>query len=66
VIAPLAHVAGVPIEETLVSFGPALVVALTVATAALRARYRRMRRPGIRLGIAPVSRPRSGGDRARV
>jgi hypothetical protein len=35
---PLAHVAGMPIEETLASFGPALLVACGVAWTRLRAR----------------------------
>ena len=34
---PLAHVGGLPIEETLASFGPALLLALGVARAKLRA-----------------------------
>ena len=38
--APLAHVGGLPIEETLGSVGPALLVALGVAWAKLRARVR--------------------------
>ena len=41
--APLAHVAGLPIEETLASFGPALLVAVGVAWAQLRARLRLLR-----------------------
>lgn len=40
---PLAHIAGLPAEETLGSFGPALLVAVGVAWAQLRARLRRMR-----------------------
>ena len=40
---PLAHVGGLPIEETLGSFGPALLVALGVAWAKLRARLRPVR-----------------------
>jgi hypothetical protein len=38
--APLAHIGGIPIEETLASFGPALLVAFGVAWAQLRARLR--------------------------
>ena len=38
-----AHVGGVPIEETLGSFGPALLVGFGVAWAQLRARLRRVR-----------------------
>lgn len=41
--ATLAHVGGVPIEETLGSLGPALLVGLGVAWANLRARLRRAR-----------------------
>ena len=36
-----AHVAGLPIEETLATGGPALLTALTFAAAGLRARLRR-------------------------
>jgi hypothetical protein len=39
----LAHVLGLPIEETIGSFGPVLVVALAAAAATLRARFRVMR-----------------------
>lgn len=39
--ATLAHVGGLPIEETLGSLGPALLVGLGVAWANLRARLRR-------------------------
>jgi hypothetical protein len=41
--APLAHVGGIPIEETLASLGPALLVAFGVAWANLRAGLRRAR-----------------------
>jgi hypothetical protein len=41
--APFAHVGALPIEETLGSFGPALLVAVGVAWAQLRARLRGMR-----------------------
>jgi len=40
---PLAHIGGLPIEETLGSFGPALLVAFAVTSANVRARLRRMR-----------------------
>jgi len=40
---PFAHVGGIPIEETLGSFGPALLVAFGVARSTLRARLRPMR-----------------------
>jgi hypothetical protein len=39
---PCGHIAGVPIEETLGLFGPALLVALGAAVATLRARIRRL------------------------
>jgi hypothetical protein len=41
--APVAHVGGIPIDETLGSFGPALLVCLGVAWAKLRARLGRVR-----------------------
>jgi hypothetical protein len=39
--APFAHIGAIPIEETLGSFGPALLVAFGVAWAQLRARLQR-------------------------
>jgi hypothetical protein len=39
----IAHVGGIPIEETLASFGPALLVGFGVAWAKLRARFRPVR-----------------------
>ena len=41
--APLAHVGGIPIEETIGSFGPALIVGGGVAWAKLRDRLRHPR-----------------------
>ena len=41
--APFAHIGGIPIEETLGSLGPALLVAFGVASAQLRARLRPVR-----------------------
>jgi hypothetical protein len=41
--APLAHIGAIPIEETLGSLGPALLVAFGVAWAQLRARLRPVR-----------------------
>jgi hypothetical protein len=38
---PFAHVGGLPIEETLGSFGPAVLLGLGVGWAKLRARLRR-------------------------
>jgi uncharacterized membrane protein len=40
---PFAHIGGIPIEETLASLGPALLVAFGVAWAQLRARLRPLR-----------------------
>jgi hypothetical protein len=40
---PIAHAGGIPIEETLGSFGPALLLGLGVAWTQLRARLRRVR-----------------------
>jgi hypothetical protein len=40
---PLGHLGGIPIEETLGVFGPALLVGLGVAWAQLRACLRRVR-----------------------
>jgi hypothetical protein len=39
-----AHLAGMPVEETLAGLGPALLVACGAAAAAVRARWRRLRR----------------------
>jgi hypothetical protein len=47
---PFAHIAGIPIEETLGSFGPVLLLALTATTATVRARWRRSHRAGDRRG----------------
>jgi hypothetical protein len=41
--APFAHIGGVPVEETLGSLGPAVLVAFGVAWAQLRARLRPVR-----------------------
>ena len=40
---PFAHIAGIPVEETLGSLGPVLLVAFGVAWAQLRARLRPVR-----------------------
>jgi hypothetical protein len=40
---PFAHVGGIPLEETLGSLGPALLVGFGAASAKLRARLRRVR-----------------------
>jgi hypothetical protein len=53
---PFAHVGGIPIEETLASLGPALLVGVAATWANLRARLRGARR---RAG-AHALRARSG------
>lgn len=50
---PCAHLFGIPVEETLGSYGPALLLAGGAAAVALRARFRRVR---IRAG-ARTTRP---------
>jgi hypothetical protein len=53
---PLAHVGGIPIEETIGSFGPALVVGVGVTWAKLRDRLRHppaLKRPRARSGTRP-------------
>jgi hypothetical protein len=40
---PSAHIGGIPVEETLASFGPAVLIVLGAAAATLRGRLRRMR-----------------------
>jgi hypothetical protein len=43
----IAHVGGIPVEETLGMYGPALLLVLGAASASVRARLRRLRRgPG--------------------
>jgi hypothetical protein len=41
---PLAHVGGIPIEEAVGSYGPALILAVGVASAQLRARVKNRKR----------------------
>jgi hypothetical protein len=41
---PVAHVAGIPIEETLALYGPAVLLVAGAASARLAARVRRLRR----------------------
>jgi hypothetical protein len=49
---PSAHVGGIPVEETLGSFGPAVLVGLGVAWARLRARAGAVsRRRRLRAGV---------------
>jgi hypothetical protein len=47
--ARFAHISGIPIEETLGSLGPALLVAFGAAWAQLRAHLRKERSPAPRL-----------------
>ena len=42
---PLAHIAGIPVEETIASLGPALLLTFGAASATLRARLRRAAHP---------------------
>jgi len=51
--APFAHIGGVPVEETLGAFGPALLVAFGVAWTQLRA----LLRPVRSRASAPCKRP---------
>lgn len=53
----LAHIAGIPVEETALSFGPVVLLAGGMASARIRGRVRdgRRRRPG---GRASQSRGR--------
>jgi hypothetical protein len=56
---PFAHLGGIPIEETLGSFGPALLVGFGVAWAKLRSRLRRVRSRAKAPAANPVSRSQS-------
>jgi hypothetical protein len=47
---PVAHVGGIPIEETLGSYGPALLLVAGAASATLSARVRNLRRRQRRRG----------------
>jgi hypothetical protein len=55
---PVAHVGGIPIEETLAMYGPGVLVALGVAAACVRARLRR--------GVLSRHRPHPGRRFGRV
>ena len=50
---PLAHVGGIPIEEAIGAFGPALLVAFGAVVANLRARLRPRARPRMQERGAP-------------
>jgi hypothetical protein len=49
-VTPLAHIAGIPVEETALSFGPVLLTAGGIAMFRVRERWARIRdrRPGDR------------------
>lgn len=47
-MAPLAHIAGIPVEETIGMFAPAGTVAVGAVGVILRARWRRLRERGDR------------------
>jgi hypothetical protein len=62
----LAHIAGMPIEETALSFGPVIVAGGGIATRRLRERLARdrPRRSGaehVRTGPAPIGERRAAG-----
>ena len=40
---PLAHIAGIPVEETAAMYGPVLLLAAGAASTMVRARVRRLR-----------------------
>jgi hypothetical protein len=54
----VAHVGGIPVEETLGSFGPALLAALGAAAAMVRARFGRVRARRRRLAVEARRWPR--------
>jgi len=62
----IAHVGGIPIEETLGMYGPALLLALGAASARVGARLRRLRggRGSDHFG-GPGARPRRLRDQAQ-
>lgn len=52
---PSAHIAGIPVEETLLSFGPVLLAVLAATTAQWRRRVARRLRAMRRRGAGPGS-----------
>lgn len=54
-----AHIAGIPVEETLLSFGPVLLAVLAAASAAAAQRRRRI---GARLRSMRIGRRRHSAD----
>jgi hypothetical protein len=65
----IAHVNGLPVEETLASFAPALLLGTGVAWARLRARLHRLKLPATPVGIrrrwmrSSATTPREGTGR---
>ena len=59
-IAPGAHIGGIPIEETVASFGPGLLIALSAAAARLRAHLRAPKAPRFcaQIVVSGKERPR--------
>jgi hypothetical protein len=62
-VIPLAHIAGMPVEETIASLGPALLLTFGAASATLRARLRRAR-SSARQDAHAQDEPRSARRRA--
>ena len=56
---PLAHIAGMPVEETIASLGPALLLTFGAASATLRARLRRAPSSATQDAQTPKTGPRS-------
>ena len=54
-----AHIAGIPVEETLLSFGPVLLAVLAAASASAAQRRRRI---GARLRSMRIGRRKRGAD----
>jgi hypothetical protein len=63
--APFAHIGGVPIEETLGSLGPALLIVFGVAWTQLRARLRAVRSRASGPGETPARKRTKAGPLAR-
>ena len=51
----LAHIAGIPLEETLAMGGPALLTAIAAAVARLRTGWPTQKRPGSQAGCHVTS-----------
>jgi hypothetical protein len=59
-VIPLAHIAGMPVEETIASLGPTLLLTLGAASTTLRARSRRTRSSNTRALSGMRARSGSG------